>query len=220
MKRTKLKVLAPPYSGKCELLQCFLNGSNPHSCAMINCYLSNEKELLQVFENPIANLCVFQLLMQRRSLENYVNAFGKSENTFIIDHTLLEVVKLHTIAYTQTHFISDFSFGSCDEEMQEAVEKCVTLESDLQCDVAYIYLNVSPEECFENMKYHSSGEPLLEESMLHNLFHLIHLHSDMNPSKKLILYLEEGNKDNQSAITEFYWHNIVKEVCKMKCGKD
>ena len=220
MKRTILKVLAPPYSGKCELLECFLNGSNPHSCAMINCNLSNEKELLQVFENQIANLCVFQLLIQRRSLENYVNALRKSENTFIIDHTLLEVVKLHTIAYAQTHFISDFSFGLCDEEMREAVKKCVTLESDLQCDVAYIYLNVSPEKCFENMKYHSSGEPLQEESTLHNLFHLFHLHSDMNPSKKLILNLEEGNKDNQSAINEFYWCNIVKEVCKMKCGKD
>ena len=94
------------------------------------------------------------------------------------------------------------------------------MESNLQCDVAYIYLNVSLEKCFENMKYHSSGEPLLEESMLHNSFHLFHLHSDMNPSKKLILNLEEGNKDNQSAITEFYWRNIVKEVCKMKCGKD
>ena len=85
MKQTILKVIAPPYSGKCELLQCFLNGSNPHSCAVINCNLSKEKELLQVFENLIANLCAFQLLMQRCSLENYVNTLGKSENTFIID---------------------------------------------------------------------------------------------------------------------------------------
>ena len=117
MKQTILKVLAPPYSGKCELLECFLNGSNPHSCAVINCNLSNEKELSQLFENLIANLCAFQLLMQRRSLENYVNTLRKSENTFIIDHTPLEVVKLHTIAYAQTRFISDFSFGLCDEEM-------------------------------------------------------------------------------------------------------
>ena len=94
-------------------------------CAVINCNLNNEKELLQVFENPMANLCVFQLLMQRRSLENYVNTLGNSENTFIIDHTPLELVKLHTIAYAQTRFISDFSFGLCDEKMQEAVEKCV-----------------------------------------------------------------------------------------------
>ena len=86
-------------------------------CTMINCNLSTEKELLQVFENLIANLCAFQLLMQRHNLENYVNALRKSENTFIIDHTPLEVVKLHTIAYAQTHFISDFSFGLCDEEM-------------------------------------------------------------------------------------------------------
>ena len=70
------------------------------------------------------------------------------------------------------------------------------------------------------MKYHSSGEPLLEEPTLHNLFYLIHLHSDMNPLKKLIVNFEEGKTDNQSAITDFYWHNIVKEVCKMKCGKD
>ena len=177
---------------------------------MINCNLSNEKELLQVFESPMANLCAFILLMQRHSLENYVNTLENSENTFIIDHTPLELVKLHTISYAQTRFISDFSFGLCDEKMREAVEKCVALESVLQCDVAYIYLNVSPEKCYENMKCCSAGEVLLEESTLHNLFYLIHLHSDMNPSKKLILKLEEGNKDNQSAITEFYWRNIVK----------
>ena len=64
----------------------------------------------------------------------------------------------------------------------------------MHCDVAYIYLNISPEKCYENMKYRSSGEPLLEEPTLHNLFYLIHLHSDMNPSKKLILDFEEGNK--------------------------
>ena len=106
--------------------------SNPHLCAVISCNLSNEKELLQVFENPMANLCAFQLLMQRRSVENYVNALGKSKKTFIIDHTLLELVKLHTTAYAQTHFILDFSFGLCDEKMREAVENCVALESDLQ----------------------------------------------------------------------------------------
>ena len=205
MKWTILKIIAPPYSGKCELLQCFLDGSNPHLCAVINCNLSNEKELLQVFENPMANLCAFQLLMQRCSLENYVDALGKSENTFIIHHTPLELVKLHTTAYAQTCFISDFSFGLFDEKMRKAVEKCVALKSDLLCDVAYIYLNVSPEKCYENMKYCSSGESLLEEPTLHNLFYLIHLHSDMNPSKKLILNFEEGKKDNQSAITDFYF---------------
>ena len=87
-----------------------------HIRVWINCNLSNEKELLQVFENPMANLCAFQLLMQR-CLENYINTLGKSENTFILDHTPLELVKLHTVAYAQTHFISDFSFGLCDEKM-------------------------------------------------------------------------------------------------------
>ena len=50
---------------------------------------------------------------------------------------------------------------------------------------------------------------------MHNLFYLIHLHSELNPGKKLILNYEEG-RDYQSAIINFYLHNIVKEVCSLK----
>ena len=109
MKRTILKVLAPSYSGKCELLQCFPNGSNPHSCAMINCNLSNEKELLQVFENPIANLCAFQLLMQRCSLENYVNALGKKwEHFHYRSYTIRSSEVAHNSLYSNPFHIELF----------------------------------------------------------------------------------------------------------------
>ena len=189
-----------------------MNGSSPHSCTVINSSLTSESELFKVFENPMANLCAFQLLLQKRSLLNYTTALQKSDNTLILDHTPLELIKLHTVAYAQTRFISDFSFGLCAEKIRDSMEQCVVLEKNSKCDVGYIYFNIPPEICYERMKSRSSEEPILEESTLHNLFYLIHLHSELNPGKKLILNYEEG-RDYRSAIIDFYLRNIVKEVC-------
>ena len=216
MKRTTLKFIAPPYSGRCGILEHFTNGTSPHSCTVINSSLSSENELFQVFQNPMANLCAFQLLLQKRSLQNYTATLQKNDDTpLILDHTPLELIRLHTVAYAQTRFISDFSFGLCAEKIRDSMEQCVTLEKNSKCDVGYIYFIIPPETCYQRMRSRFSEEHFIEESTLHNLYYLIHLHRELNPGKKLILNYEEG-RDYQSAIINFYLHNIVKEVCSLK----
>ena len=170
MKRTTLKFIAPPYSGRCEVLEHFTNGTNPHLCTVINSSLSSENELFQVFENPMANLCAFQLLLQNRSLQNYTTALQKSDNTLILDHTPLELIKLHMVAYAQTRFISDFSFGLCVEKICDSMEQCVTMEKNSKCDVGYIYFNVPPETCYEHMRMSFLQKNLFLRNQLCTIF--------------------------------------------------
>ena len=187
MKRTVLKIIGSPCSGKCDIIKQFQEYSKPLSSLIVNCNLTCDDELFEVFENPISNFTAFQLLLQDRSLKNYEAALKEKNHTLILDHTPLELVKLHTVAYAQTRFISDFCFGLCLEMMKKALDNCTTLEQELQCDVAYIYLNVAPEKCYNRMRNSSQEDGFMEEATLHNLVHLIRLHSEMNPGRKLIL---------------------------------
>ena len=215
MKRSTLKIIAPPFSGRYDIIKHFQEYSKPLSSLIVNCNLTCDDELFKVFENPMSNLATFHLLLQDRSLKNYEAGLKEKKHTLILDHTPLELVKLHTVAYAQTRLISNFCFELCSEMMKKALENCATLEEELQCDVAYIYLNVPPEMCYNRMRNSSWEDSFMEEAMLHNLAHLIRLHSEMNPGKKLILD-RKNNVDFPSEILNFYLKNIVDGVCKLQ----